>query len=388
MSIILGTLDRLEAENPSLGDSVRQNLSPRLAVKPGGLPGKRLALAAIVTVSGAMLGWSQQSDHVAGFRPPPAVITNDLAVPGNIERELSPLAIQALPVLADGPDESDYMTSSEQGAIPVAEQIATPSQEVMAPPASQGPAISAPATNRSSARPGPYTADEARAVAVEPGPEHIDPVEMAGAANGGNGAALAPVAGSQVAMVETHEDPHSLPAEPYHSELDAYVATVQSYRIDKVIEQARLALSRGLYQRAVYALEALEPIPADRAEYWLIKGSACLGLGQLDLAEAAFSQAQVLAPENVQIGVQQAILQQEKGDHPAAVRILGDLAVRYPEVPEIFLNLGYSQQALGAERQARRSYRAFLEMTQNRSLYAEQRRAVSEWLAQGGAEKI
>ena len=152
--------------------------------------------------------------------------------------------------------------------------------------------------------------------------------------------------------------------------------------VDRVIEQAGYALSRGRYQQALVALEKLSPVPERRIDYWLIKGNAHLRIGQLDSAEKALALAQALAPMNAQIAVQRAILQQEKGDHVTALQILKDAGERNPNVPEIFLNQGYSEQALGAVQDARRSFRIFLRITEGRSLYTEQRKLVNEWLAQ------
>ena len=143
-----------------------------------------------------------------------------------------------------------------------------------------------------------------------------------------------------------------------------------------------MALSRGDYQRALFSLEKLDPIPEDRSDFWLIKGSAHLGAGQLDPAGAAFAAAHALAPHNTQIAVQQAILKQEQGDHAGALQILDQAAARHPDVPEIYLNQGYSQLALGAVRDAKGSFRTFLQITEGRSLYSQQRIAVIEWLAQ------
>ena len=157
--------------------------------------------------------------------------------------------------------------------------------------------------------------------------------------------------------------------------------TVQAATIDTTVEEARLALSRGRYHGALAALEALQPIPENRADFWLIKGSAHLGAGQLELAEAALASARELAPNNAQIAVQMAILKQELGDHESALQILGSVADRHPDVPEIFLNQGYSQQAMGAETAAKRSFRIFLRLTEGRSLYSRQRTAIEEWLS-------
>jgi tetratricopeptide (TPR) repeat protein len=151
------------------------------------------------------------------------------------------------------------------------------------------------------------------------------------------------------------------------------------------VERARLALAREQPAQALVALETLSPVPEGRADFWLMKGSAHLGLGQLDAAEKAFAAAQPLAPGNAQIAVQRAILKQEKGDHAGALQILQDAAARDSSVPEIYLNLGYSQQELGAFSDARRSFRIFLRTTEGRSLYAQQREAVSRWLRQFSA---
>lgn len=155
-----------------------------------------------------------------------------------------------------------------------------------------------------------------------------------------------------------------------------------STAVDEAVELGRIALSRGQYEQALRAVDALHPVPEPRADLWLIKGSAHLGLGQLDRAESAFASAHSLAPNNVQIAVQRAIIKQEKGDHPEAVKLLQDAAALHPDVPEVHLNLGYSQLTLGAMRDAKSSFRIFLRLTEGRSLYKQQRQAVNEWLAQ------
>ena len=154
----------------------------------------------------------------------------------------------------------------------------------------------------------------------------------------------------------------------------------QRVDVDDIVDEARLALSKGRYQRALIVLQELQPIPDNRADFWLVKGSAYLGAGQLDLAQAALESARELAPDNAQIAVQQAILQQETGDHAGALQTLEAVADKHPDVPEIFLNQGYSQQAIGAERAATRSFRIFLRLTEGRSLYSGQRKAIEDWL--------
>ncbi|TNE79773.1 MAG: tetratricopeptide repeat protein [Gammaproteobacteria bacterium] len=101
---------------------------------------------------------------------------------------------------------------------------------------------------------------------------------------------------------------------------------------------------------------------------------------QLNQAEEAFEAAQTLLPDQPQIAVQLAIINQEKGDHEKAIKILSKAAESHPNVPEIFLNQGYSLLTLGAVREAEHNFRIFMRMTERRAVYTEQRQAVKQWL--------
>ncbi|MGV6807364.1 MAG: hypothetical protein ACWA5K_05620 [bacterium] len=171
------------------------------------------------------------------------------------------------------------------------------------------------------------------------------------------------------------ELPVALPPAPVHSE-----PVIEGPNIEDILRQARIALSLGDYQKSLSKLDSLVTPPEFRGDYWLIKGSAHLGLGQLALAEKSFEAAKVLAPENAQIVVQLAILNQEKGDHQAAVLLLEDASSKHHDVPEVFLNLGFSQQAVGENSAAERSFNTFMKMTRGRALYETQRQVVKEWL--------
>jgi hypothetical protein len=162
----------------------------------------------------------------------------------------------------------------------------------------------------------------------------------------------------------------------------ATVSEAAAADTDRIIENARLALSRASFAEVLATLDALQPPPGKRADFWLLKGSAHLGLDQLDVAERAFDSAWAIAPDNAQIAVQRAIVQQERDAHAIALKILTAAAISHPEVPEIYLNQGYSEQVLGAHRAAERSFRQFLLLTEGRSLYARQRQLVQSWLAQ------
>jgi tetratricopeptide (TPR) repeat protein len=167
------------------------------------------------------------------------------------------------------------------------------------------------------------------------------------------------------------------------------IATTTEIRPDligRTLQQARSALSRGQYFQALADLESIWPVPDNRADFWLIKGSIHLGLGQLDLAEESFQLAHALVPGHAQTSVQLAVLKQEKGDHAGALSLLKDAARRHRDVPEIYLNLGYSQQALGEFAKAGRSFKIFLDVTEGRTVYSEQRKMVSQWVSRRPAE--
>jgi Flp pilus assembly protein TadD len=185
---------------------------------------------------------------------------------------------------------------------------------------------------------------------------------------------------SEKQLADGHMNTEAPPA------LNATTTEIRPDLVGQTLEQARLALSRGQYFQALAVMESISAVPDNRADFWLIKGSVHLGLGQLDLAEESFELAQALVPGHAQTLVQLAVLKQEKGDHASALRLLKDAARRHRDVPEIYLNLGYSQQALGVFDEAGRSFKIFLDMTEGRSVYSEQRTMVSQWVSRGPAE--
>ena len=148
------------------------------------------------------------------------------------------------------------------------------------------------------------------------------------------------------------------------------------------VDEARNALSRGNYSHALAVLESVPEVSERRADYWLVKGSAHLALGMLEAAESSLVKAGSVAPDNPQVAVQLAIVKQEQNDHPAALRILAEAATKNAHVPEIFLNMGYSQIAVGAQPDAQRSFRTFMKLTRDRSRYQQQREALERWLQQ------
>jgi Flp pilus assembly protein TadD len=347
MSIIYSTLERLErleTDNPPLAYNKDKASSPRLTVESKGFPVKTVATVMMVVITGTSLMLWHQSDEVGGPKNlAPATATKQSVAAGKSAHELSPASI--------GEPSTDTLESTEPNSETPTERDAVPVVPM--------PTDMVAVTGK-------------QRIAVKQGSPELDSIEEPFiVADVRADTVSSPVAKPKIA-----------PAEPDERKQIPSSETAQPGGVEEVIERARLALSRGRYQQALSALEPLEPVPENRADFWLIKGSAHLGIGQLDLSEMAFASAQALAPDNVQIALQQAILKQEKGDHASALQILKGVAIRHPNVPEIFLNQGYSQQAVGSVREAKRSFRTFLQMTESRSLYLQQRKVVKEWLAQ------
>lgn len=344
MSIIYGTLERLEADNPPRPIDTDGVDPPRLAPEPKGLSVKLWATALAVVIAGTSVMLWPRGDGAGILRefvPVDSVVQSSVV---ETPRQ------QPSQVAAGEPVTATLESTGPNGDLSRQDEVV--------------PAVQTPTGETA------VTAERRVAASkkVSRQPDLEEATVVAEATAGITGPASAE---SRAAAVE-----------PDVGKATSAPGQVRAVAVDKVIEQARLALSRGQYPQALSTLEQLEPVPNKRADFWLIKGSAHLGMGQLDPAGAAFASAQALAPHNAQIAVQQAIIKQEQGDHAGALEILESAATRHPDVPEICLNQGYSQLALGAVREAKRSFRAFLNMTEGRSLYLQQRNTVKEWLAQ------
>lgn len=347
MSIINDTLNRLEMDSPIPAGNPGRSGSPPPAVKPMGLPLKLLATAMLVVFAGtSLVVWYGQA-HMAG------------------STGVSPAAVSSQTVPAAKSDHQQSPVSAGQ-PVPPEPQLAVQQQE--------GVAMDAQSAVPQDARP----ADRVSEAVVEPMPAS----DAAPQPRPSDKPVVAVKAKPVATKAKTAKSEPERAVSRKRQQKASVAQTAQPSPVDTAVERARLALSQGRYQQALLALDALSRAPEHRADFWLMKGSAHLALGQLESAEKAFALAHPLAPGNAQIAVQLAILKQEKGDHTSALKILESAASTHPDVPEVFLNLGYSQQELGAQGDAGRSFRTFLRMTEGRSLYAEQRKVVDAWLSQ------
>ena len=342
MSIIYGTLERLENEHPPSASDGKIAEASQLAVEPAGIFGRTFAAAIVVVVVGTgLMLWRQMENSV---------------------RLMEPAAV-ATPVRSLSPAKPERSDSSQTPAERSVAAIEWPEPTSVASEDQKADAVTPMVTESASLSAEQTLAEESVSSSIIDAPIQAEPAQPEKVSIPVEKAVPAPAPTTKLSP-NTGVD-----ARPFVD-------------IDEIMEEARLSLSRGRYHQALSVLAVLQPLPENRADYWVIKGSAHLGLGQLDEADKSFSSAQTLAPDNAQIAVQQAIIRQEQGDHLGALEILNGAANSHPDVPEIYLNQGYSQLALGADLQSRRSFRTFLAMTENRTLYQQQRMAVKQWLAQ------
>ena len=118
----------------------------------------------------------------------------------------------------------------------------------------------------------------------------------------------------------------------------------------------------------------------ERWEPWFWLGTAQLAQGQVAAAEASLERAGKLNPKVAQIWVQRAIAAQERSDHATAVRLLNEARELEPKSPQIYLNLGYSNDSLGLTAEAEKSYLRFLSLTEGDGSYVMQRKPIIERL--------
>jgi tetratricopeptide (TPR) repeat protein len=392
MSIIYGTLERLETDQQPAVNPEQLSQRPARDKRRQGSLLRSLTTATLFALAAANLVlwyWSHSSNNAVtplmSVAPAPAPVSVPATVPAHAastatspatatatapesENALATFEPEASP-LQDSKDETYRRAQPSNGKSSVTKvsPATLPSRQSLAASKvhdSTRPAAGAvPVSEKSQTR--IESVVEAEPVTATPGKK--SKVESATFVQAGTMNAHHP---------SEHTANRFVAAVPQPGPSDEIIAP-----IDTAVEEARLALSRGRYQSALAALQALQPTPHNRADFWLVKGSAHLGAGQLELAEASLSSARDLAPNNARIAIQMAIVKQEMDDHESALQILGSVADRHPDMPEIFLNQGFSQQATGAETAAKRSFRIFLRLTEGRSLYSRQRMAIEEWLS-------
>ncbi len=165
-----------------------------------------------------------------------------------------------------------------------------------------------------------------------------------------------------------------------HSEEKPSSSLLEEYVVGKQLKRARHLINIGSYAEAI---DILKPIIDRQEEIWdtyLLMGAAYIGLGELDHAEM-YSEMGLAVNGNIpQLWLQCAIVEQQRGKHEAALRILNEAEKLAPDIPEVQLNIGYSHDAIGNQKLSVKAYKTFLKLTEGKPAYMMVRYKVLERL--------
>ena len=150
--------------------------------------------------------------------------------------------------------------------------------------------------------------------------------------------------------------------------------------VGKQLKRARHLINIGSYAEAI---DLLKPIIDRKEEIWdtyLLMGAAYVGLDELDYAEEYLRNGLAINGNVPQLWLQYAIIEQQRGRHEAALRILNGPERLAPDIPEVQLNIGYSYDAIGNQKLSIKAYNSFLKLTEGNSAYMMVRHKVLERL--------
>ncbi len=164
------------------------------------------------------------------------------------------------------------------------------------------------------------------------------------------------------------------------SEEKPTASLIEENIVGKQLKQARHLINIGSYNDAI---DILIPIINRQEETWdtyLLIGAAYIGLGDLDNAEAYSEMGLAMNGKVPQLWLQCAIVEQERGKHEVALRILNESERLSPDMPEVQLNIGYSYDAIGNQKLSVKAYNSFLKLTEGNPAYMMVRYKVLERL--------
>ncbi len=144
--------------------------------------------------------------------------------------------------------------------------------------------------------------------------------------------------------------------------------------------EVRELLEAQAFDQAARHAQALTRDFPDRWESWFWLGTAQLAEGRIEEADATLERAGTLDPTVAQVLVQRAVVAQERGDNTKAIRLLINARELSPKSPQIYLNMGYSNDALGLSAEAEKNYRYYLSLTEGDAAYSLQRSLVTQRL--------
>lgn len=145
--------------------------------------------------------------------------------------------------------------------------------------------------------------------------------------------------------------------------------TSESSTVDQRLHQVRRLIRQRHFTRALAILKTIVEPSSSSWALWFWKGTALLGLEQLQEADAAFARALDIDDTIPALWVQRAVVSQQSGNHALALDYLRQAELLAPDRPEVLLNLAYSLEAEGFRPLAESYYRRFLLVTQGQTRY-------------------
>ncbi len=165
-----------------------------------------------------------------------------------------------------------------------------------------------------------------------------------------------------------------------HSEEVPTSLFMEELVVEKQLDRAKYLINIGSYAEAI---DILKPIVDSSAETWnayLLMGAAYLGMGELYHAESYLDMGLAVNGKNPQLWLQRAIVEQQKGNHKSALQILDETQKLAPDLPEVYLNIGYSNDAIGRKQSSAKAYNTFIKLTEGNTAYMIVRHKVLERL--------
>ena len=142
------------------------------------------------------------------------------------------------------------------------------------------------------------------------------------------------------------------------------------------LARAQSFIKQRQYAQAINILDPLFAKPPERWEPWFWLGTAQLGLGQLEKAQASLVDGLARDATVPQLWVQRALVSQQQGRFGEALDALRQAEFLAPELPEVQLNLAYTLEVTGDRLVAGKHYRMFLTLTEGKRAYHATRKKV------------
>ncbi len=142
------------------------------------------------------------------------------------------------------------------------------------------------------------------------------------------------------------------------------------------LARAQSFIKQRQYAQAINVLAPLFAKPPERWEPWFWLGTAQLGLGQLEKAQASLVDGLARDATVPQLWVQRALVDQQQGRFGEALDALRQAELLAPELPEVHLNLAYALDVEGNRLVAVSYYRTFLTLTEGKKAYHAIRKKV------------